>query len=169
MLYPITSRDTIHCIRCWIYLEVVIIRLIIDESEEHDDIEIIIKCKQIDKRVRRIIEQIKQREIMLTGKKNGKIHPLVAEDLFYFESVDNKVFLYDEKEVFESDLKLYELEQITEGIDFIRISKSLIINISHIENVRALFNGKFEAALTNGEKIIINRHYVKKFKEKFLS
>lgn len=151
------------------YLEVVTIRLIIDESEEHEEVEINIKCKQIDKRLRRIIEQIKQHEMILTGKKDGEIYSLVVGDLYYFESVDNKVFLYDEKEVFESDLKLYELEQTVENTDFIRISKSLIVNISHIERVRALFNGKFEATLTNGEKVIINRHYVKMFKEIFLT
>ncbi|QUW22408.1 LytTR family transcriptional regulator DNA-binding domain-containing protein [Sporosarcina sp. Marseille-Q4063] len=118
--------------------------------------------------VLRLIELIKQNTIILTGRKNGHTYSLVAKELYYIESVENKSFLYKQKEVYESDLKLYEFEQLVEGTNFIRISKNLIVNTSHIDSVRALFNGRFEATLTNGEKVIINRHYVKAFKTKFL-
>ena len=146
-----------------------IIRLTIDESGEYDEVEIIIKCPHIDDQLARLIEQIKQYEITLIGKKEDRTYSIVAEDLYYIESVDNKSFLYDQKEVYACDLKLYELEQLVEGTHFIRISKNLIVNTSHIKSVRALFNGKFEALLTNDEKVIVNRHYVKAFKEKFLT
>ena len=127
-----------------------------------------IKCPKIDEKILRLIEQLKQNEIILTGRKDERTYSLVAKDLYYIESVDNKLFLYDHKEIFESDLKLYEFEQLVEGTDFIRISKNLIVNTTFIQSVRALFNGRFEAILTNSEKVIVNRHYVKKFKEKFL-
>lgn len=116
-----------------------------------------------------MIEQIKQYDIKLTGKKNDSIHSLLANDLYYIESVDNKSFLYDQNEVYESDVKLYKFEKLVEGTNFIRISKNIIVNIAYIESVRALFNGKFEATLTNDEKVIVNRHYVKAFKMKFLT
>ena len=127
-----------------------------------------IKCPKIDEKILRLIEQLKQNEIILTGRKDERTYSLIAKDLYYIESVDNKLFLYDHKEIFESDLKLYEFEQLVEGTDFIRISKNLIVNTSYIVSVRALFNGRFEAILTNSEKVIVNRHYVKTFKEKFL-
>ena len=107
----------------------------------------IIKCSKIDDQVLRLIEQIKQYEIMLTGRKDERTYSLVAKDLYYIESVDNKLFLYDQIEFFESDLKLYEFEQLVEGTNFIRISKNLIVNTTYIESVRALFNGKFEATI----------------------
>ncbi|MCZ2258279.1 LytTR family DNA-binding domain-containing protein [Sporosarcina sp. G11-34] len=146
-----------------------IIRITIDESEKHDEVEIIIKCPRIDERLARLIKQIKHYEITLTGKREAQTYLLASGELYYFESVDNKSFLYNQKEVYESDLKLYELEQLVEGTHFIRISKNLIVNTTYIESVRALFNGKFEATLTNKEKVIVNRHYVKAFKEKFLT
>ena len=145
-----------------------IIDLIIDECEDYEKVEITIKCPKIDNRLAHLIEQIKQYEITLTGRKNDSIYSLAANDLYYIESVDNKSFLYDQKEVYESDIKLYEFEHLVDGTKFIRISKNLIVNTSYIESVRALFNGKFEATLTNGEKVIVNRHYVKAFKMKFL-
>ncbi|MHA6260843.1 LytTR family DNA-binding domain-containing protein [Sporosarcina sp. CAU 1771] len=133
-----------------------IIRLTINESDTQKDVEIIINCPRIDAQLNRLINQIKQFELTLTGKRNDTTYILSISDLFYFESVDNKTFLYDEKDVYQSDLKLYELEQLVQNTNFIRISKNLIVNTSYIENVRALFNGKFEAILLNGEKVIVN-------------
>ena len=146
-----------------------IIRLKVHESEEYNEVEIIINCSQIDKRLERLIEQIKQTTITITGTREGRSYSLIVDDTYYIESIDNHSFLYHENDVYESDLKLYEIEDILVGTNFIRISKNLIINTAYIESVRALFNGKFEASLTNGEKVIVNRHYVKSFKKKFLT
>ena len=154
--------------RSHFYEGVMIIDITIDEREDYEKIEILIKCSKIDNQVLRLIEQLKQNEIMLTGRKDERTYSLVARDLYYIESVDNKLFLYDQNEFFESDLKLYEFEQLVKGTDFIRISKNLIVNTTYIESVRALFNGRFEAVLANSEKVIVNRHYVKAFKGKFL-
>ncbi|WP_172369105.1 LytTR family DNA-binding domain-containing protein [Sporosarcina jiandibaonis] len=141
----------------------------IDQCEDYKKIEILIKCPKLDDRLLRLIEKIKENKIVITGKKDGRTYSLIAEDLYYIESVDNKSFLYDKKEIYESDLKLYEFERLVEGTNFIRISKNLIANTTYIESVRALFNGRFEATLMNKEKVIVNRHYVKSFKEKFLT
>lgn len=139
----------------------------IDESEDYEKIEIIIKCPKIDDRVLHLVEQLKQNEISLTGRRNDRTYSLVAKDLYYIESVDNKLFLYNHKEIFESDLKLYEFEQLVDGTDFIRISKNLIVNTTFVESVRALFNGRFEAILTNNEKVIVNEHMSKHLKRSF--
>ncbi|KAA0965899.1 LytTR family transcriptional regulator [Sporosarcina sp. ANT_H38] len=148
---------------------VVIIRLTIHESEEYDEVEIIIKCQQIDNRLERLIEQIKQTTTTINGTRDGRTYSLVVDNVYYIESIDNRSFLYNEKDVYENDLKLYEIEKMLVGTHFVRISKNLVVNTAYIESVRALFNGKFEASLTNGEIVIVNRHYVKLFKEKFLT
>ena len=148
--------------------DVVIIHLKVHESEEYNEVEVIINCRQIDDRLRRLIEQIKQMTTSITGTKDGRTYSLPIDGAYYIESIDNRSFLYNEKDVYETDLKLYEIEKMLTGTHFIRISKNLIVNTLHIESVRALFNGKFEASLTNGELVIVNRHYVKSFKEKFI-
>ncbi|MFD1928209.1 LytTR family DNA-binding domain-containing protein [Sporosarcina siberiensis] len=144
-------------------------RLSIKESDEHKDIEIIIHCPKIDDRLSQLIELIQQHDIHLIGKNQKRIQSIPVKDLLYIESVDNNSFLYTLTNEFESNLKLYEIEKIVKNTRFIRISKNLIVNISQIQSVRALFNGRFEALLVNGEKVIVNRHYVKSFKEKFLN
>jgi DNA-binding LytR/AlgR family response regulator len=141
----------------------------VHESEEYNEVEIIINCPQIDSQLERLIEQIKQVTTSITGTRDGRTYSLIIDDAYYIESIDNRSFLYTNKDVYESDLKLYEIEKMLLGTHFIRISKNLIVNTAHIESVRALFNGKFEASMTNGELVIVNRHYVKLFKEKFLT
>lgn len=143
------------------------IRLQINESDAFDEVEIVINCPAIDEQLAQIIESIRQTQVVLAGKKDGSIYSLTAHTLYYMESVDNQTFLYDEHDVYETDLKLYELEEKLRDTPFIRISKHLIVNTLVVDHVRALFNGRFEATLTNGEKVIVNRHYAKAFKEKF--
>lgn len=143
-------------------------KIIVDANKAYPTVEITIKCPEIDQNIKQLIKQMEAYELSFQAKKDERIYSLQAGQLFYVESIDNQTFMYTEDEVFESDLKLYEFEKITAATNFIRISKNLVVNTSKIESVRALFNGKFEAALHNGEKVIVNRHYVKAFKVFFI-
>ena len=62
--------------------------------------------------------------------------------------------------------KLYEIEEEYASSDFLRISKSAIVNVAKISYIRPIFNGRFEAKLKNDEKIIISRQYVMDLKKK---
>lgn len=139
------------------------------ESEKYKETQIIIKCTKIDTKIKSIIGKIKQSEMTLPGENDGRIYALEANTVYYIESVDNKTFVYTENEVFENKLKLYELVERLKDTSFIRISKPLIVNTDCIQSVRALINGKFEVLLANEEIVIVNRHYVKAFKDKFIS
>jgi DNA-binding LytR/AlgR family response regulator len=128
--------------------------------------EIILRCNDPDENLMQLIHSIKASSKKLIGTKDGQMHILNPRDVFYFESVDNKVFIYGKQNVFESKLKLYELEAEYEGWDFFRASKSVILNISKIEAVTPVFYGKFQAELLNGEKVMISRQYVPLLKKK---
>ncbi|WP_153731449.1 LytTR family DNA-binding domain-containing protein [Sporosarcina obsidiansis] len=144
------------------------IRLKIHESDDFTDVEIIINCPEIDERLSRLIQQMNQMMFSIQGKKDGTTYPLVSDQLFYIESVNDTTFLYTDQDVFESDKKLYEFEEQLKHTRFMRISKNFIVNTAKIESVKALINGRFEAFLSNGEKVIVNRHYVKAFRKHFL-
>lgn len=143
------------------------LKLRIEQSDEYNEVEIIIKCNMIDKNLQKIIEHIQMSSFILTASKDGNTILLKADNVYYLESVDEKTFIYCENKVYSSAMKLYELEEILKKSSFVRISKSCILNINYLESVRNLFNGKMEALLSNGEKVIINRHYVPEFKKKF--
>lgn len=127
--------------------------------------EIIVRCASPDERMMRLILALQEEE-KLTGYIEDKIVKLSWKEIYYFEAVDNKVFAYTVKEMYEIHKKLYEIEQEYAHTDFLRISKSVIVNISKIAYVKPIFNGRFEANLRNDEKVIVSRQYVSQLKGK---
>ena len=142
------------------------LKLIIDQSSEYQEVEITVRCGLIDGRLENLINQIRLYSFSIPGIKDGSNYFISLEDIFYFESIDEKTFLYCRKEVYECGMRLCELETQLAQTNFVRISKSCVLNLMKLECVRALLNGKLEAQLVNGEKLIINRHYVQSVKNK---
>jgi len=112
-----------------------------------------------------LLNAFKSADNVLIGYQDNEIQRVNKEEIFYIDTVDNKVFLYCEKNVVESKQKLYELEEILGTKDFLRISKSTIINMSKIKSLAPAFSGRLEATLVNGEKVIISRQYVSELKK----
>lgn len=52
------------------------------------------------------------------------------------------------------------------GTDFIRISKSMILNLNKVERFVPSLGGRIEAVLKNGEKAVISRQYVPEVKKR---
>lgn len=138
---------------------------IMDRADGEED-EIIIRCRHMDDQLLKMIYTLKAGQEKLTAVRDGSIMQISPKEIFYFEAVDNKVFLYLEKEVYETRYKLYELEERFRGTDFFRISKSYIINLAKVKSLSPAFNGRFEALMKNGEKLVISRQYVPVLKEK---
>ena len=138
---------------------------IVDRMDGEED-EIIIRCKQLDENILKMVYAMKAGQEKLAVTKGTDIVQVAPKEIYYFEAVDNKVFLYREKDVFETRLKLYELEERFRGTDFLRISKSVILNLAKVKSLSPAFNGRFEATMNNGEKLIISRQYVPALKEK---
>jgi DNA-binding LytR/AlgR family response regulator len=103
----------------------------------------------------------------LTVYLDNQAYPLPVDEIFYAESVDLKTFIYTNKTVYRSMMKLYELEETLNRNDFLRISKQVIVNVRKIKSVAPAGDSRFQAALTNGEKVIISRQYVPALKERF--
>ncbi|WP_326513861.1 LytTR family DNA-binding domain-containing protein [Clostridium intestinale] len=140
-------------------------KILIEESPDNEDAELIIKCKSVSDEVKRIIELIKLSDEKIIGFLNGESYVVDPIKILYFESVDKKTFMYTENKVYEISLRLYELEKKMSKYDFFRSSKSTIINISRIKKLSHKFNGKLEATLDNDEKLLISRQYVSVIKE----
>ena len=138
---------------------------ILDRTDGEDD-EIIIRCKQLDEHVLKLVYALKAGQEKITAVRDGNIMQIAPKEIYYFEAVDNRVFLYLEKEVYETKYRLYELEERFRGTDFFRISKYYIINLAKVSHLSPAFNGRFEATMKNGERLVISRQYVPTLKEK---
>lgn len=138
----------------------------IEQMENVDDLEITIKCNNIDEKVQKILSFLKTQDIKINGIKDDKIYLINYKNIYYIESVENKTFIYCEKEVYESKLKLYEFEEKLSSYNFFRCSKSFIVNLKYIKALVPLFNSRIEIELKNGEKLVVNRQYIKLLKER---
>lgn len=142
-------------------------RVVIEQPAEGAEEEIIIRIRKPDIRITELIRQINSPEEKLTAYyPDGSISVLDTSDIYYIESVDNKVFAYGENDVAELKQKLYELEKRFSGTDMIRISKSMILDLSKVKRFAPAVSGRFEAVLLNGEKVIISRQYVPDVKKR---
>lgn len=142
-------------------------KLEIIKSKNYKETEVIIKCSDIDQNLKKAIDILQNSEKVIIAQHEKSTKKLKYDCVYYFESVDEQTFVYTSDKVYTCMQKLYELEEILNQTSFVRISKSCILNIDYLESVRTAFNGKLEALLANGEKVIINRHYVPEFKKKF--
>lgn len=141
-------------------------RIIIETPKDGDEDEIIIRCRELDEELMSLICLLKRGRTRITGYSDKAMKQLDPKDIYYFETVDSKVFAYCEKEVYEVREKLYEIEQLYERTDFQRISKSVIVNIALIEYISPMLGSRLEAVLKNKEKVIISRQYVPELKKK---
>jgi len=130
-------------------------------GQNEEDDEIIIRCRNLDDDLLELIYRLREGQNQITGYRDKEIVQLPLKNIYYFEAVDNKVFAYCEKQVYEVKLKLYQLDYS----NFIRVSKSVVLNLSKIKSLSPLFNGKLEVNLKNGEKVIISRQYVPDLKK----
>ena len=71
---------------------------------------------------------------------------------------------YTPGNVYETDKKLYELEEMLDGKTFFRCSKSVIVNLNKITKLKPEVTRNILATLTNGEVVVISRRNVKQLK-----
>ncbi|HCW03451.1 MAG TPA: histidine kinase [Clostridium sp.] len=140
-------------------------KITIDESDSQQEVEIVIKCDKVTEEIEKLISMLRSSEEKITGLIEGETYLIDPSDIYYFESVDKKTFMYTETEVLETPLRLYELEEKLVNQDFFRASKSTIINTSKIQRLSPRLNGKLDVRLENGEKLVVSRQYVGRLKE----
>lgn len=142
-------------------------KLIIEQDAPVSEVEITIRCRDMDARLKTLVRQIQSYDFTITAKKEGRSYLFTLDSIFYFESVEERTYLYLKDEVYECTKRLYELEKLLENTAFTCISRACIINTSMVESVRPLLGRRLEAKLDNGERLIVNRHFVPNFKKKF--
>lgn len=122
-------------------------------------------CHRIDDRVQDIVDFVKSREGQILGILDGNEYEVPVSEIYYIESVDSRCFLYCEGRVYEAKQKLYELEQALAAKRFLRVSKSVLLNLMKVDALKPAMNGRFLALLKNREQIIISRKYVPALRE----
>ena len=92
---------------------------------------------------------------------NGEIFALKPSEILYIESIDAKTFVYCESRVYESAQKLKKLEAMLREDSFLRISRTMLVNLNNVRSFFPVLAGQLGATMSNGEKLVITRRYVR--------
>jgi len=129
------------------------------------DLEVTIKYGRDKENLQRIVKLLKSVDIQIKCDNNGMERMINASDIYYIESVDKQTFVYLEREVYHTDLRLYQLIEQLKKCGFVQISKSCILNIHYMDSIKPIFNSRMEVTLKNSERVYINRNYLGEVKK----
>lgn len=141
-------------------------RIEIIEDPSLAEVTVTLRCPALDSPTARLIASLRAFEQKLTGVREGRTFLLDAADLLYADTADKKVFLYTTGAVYETPLRLYELEEQLAARDFVRAGKSVLLNFAHVAALRPDFGGRMRVTMSNGEVVVASRQYVPALKAK---
>lgn len=104
-------------------------------------------------------------DVYLTGHNERGTKRVEIRSVYYVETFGDDVYLVLKNARLLTRSKLYQLEEMLHDKDFIRISKSHLVNIGKIKYIKPAINSKVELILNNDEVVEVKRTYLKDFKE----
>jgi len=111
------------------------------------------------------IEKSTYQTIMLPCFFGEERYSISCEHILYIETIQDKLFVHTGSKIYEAKKRLYELEEILPK-QFVRISKSAIMNLKQVEHYSPLANGLMKATFYNGEETYISRKYLRLLRTK---
>lgn len=140
-------------------------KIFVKDKMNISETEVEIRCNERDEEVEAVLESIRSLEDTLMGEKeNGDKEPVRISRVLYFEAVDRNVFAYTSASFFRIRRTLYDLEEDLTQKHFVRISKSVIVNLRAVKSVAPEDARRLKLLLRNGEWIVVSRNYVSNFK-----
>lgn len=140
---------------------------LITRRVEDQPLTVIVEYPDMDREVERIIEKLTKLDIHFMGKTGEQTARIALIDVYYIENVERKLFLYTKEEVYRLEIGMSELADMEHTSGLVRVSRTCVINIDHLQEIRQLKNSHLEAQMDNGEKIIVSRKYLREIKKAF--
>jgi len=87
------------------------LKVTIVEDPNIKETEISIVCEKMTNEINDIVSKISAVGLTVAGKKDEETFLIPIKEIFYFESVDGKIFFCTENETYEAMAKLYKIEE----------------------------------------------------------
>ena len=133
-----------------------------DIAEPHADIHTNELTDNVSKAIS-ILESDESNELIAV-KKGSDIVLLEFSDVYMFRVENKQIKVYTKSSEYLIKKPLYQVEE-TLNSDFVRISKTTIVNLKKIERVAPSLKGMMFIQLKNGLKDNISRKYLPDFKQ----
>lgn len=131
---------------------------------EKDEINVLIKSSEDNKEIKNLIKYINNYENFIAKKvfayDENKVVEIRYEEIICFFSDKKYNYCKTKDTVYRIKSKLYEIEELDSN--FIRISKSCIINITHVECFDMRETGKIIVIFDDNTEELVSRRKVGK-------
>lgn len=133
--------------------------------------EVIIKANQDSAQLQKLYalvqaEVTKQaQQAQIEFRKENRRYVVDVKDVLFFETSDNKVFAHTQNDFYQVNAKLYQLEAWL-GDDFLRISKSGIVNVPQIMAFSKSVLGNRIEFFDSQKELYASRRYAKKLNDR---
>ncbi len=141
-------------------------KITINVGEDINETEINIRCSQLTPDIENIIATLRIMNQQLLVTKDDTNFLLDVNTISYIEALERKTFVYTQDSIYESKLKLYEMEERLCKSGFFRISKSCLVHLKFIKSIKKDIDRKLRLTLTNGEQIMVSRQYADEIKKR---
>ena len=134
-----------------------------------EELQVLIRCRELDDQVKEIQQALstigKCRQQFVFYKGDTEFYMPLNEVLF-METDGNAIQVHTRDDIYQTRYKLYELEELLPG-QFMRVSKSAILNTSHVYSITKNLSSSSVVQFRNTHKqVYVSRGYYKALKEK---
>jgi hypothetical protein len=112
------------------------------------------------------IKSVGRSEETIVGRKNNLMHKIKLERIFYFEAQEKHIYAMTKSGAYEVSLRLFEIEEKLSGHRFMRISKSIIMNLDKVIGVKVEEDRTLRAFFSKNQSVRVTRSYIKEFRER---
>lgn len=139
------------------------------ETDTDIEEEIVIKCRQLTPEIIRLQKMLTEaagssRQLVLF--RGDTEYYIETADILFFETEGTSVMAHTAADVYETRLRLYELEELLPA-SFMRISKSSIVNTDRIYSINRNLTASSAVEFQGTHKqVYVSRGYYKALKEK---
>ena len=117
------------------------------------------------RRLTSFIEQEKFKYMLLTCYREDKTYQVKCREIYYIEALEEVQYIHMQDEIYCTRKRLYELERILPS-EFVRVSKSVLLNMAKVNNYKPIHGGIMMAEFGNGDCTYISRKYLKELRVK---
>ncbi len=103
----------------------------------------------------------------IPARREEQIFYIPVKEIIYIESLKQEVVIHAADGIYGTRDRLKQFEKMLDSDEFLRISNSIIVSVSHIKRIEALMSQKFLLYLSDGNKVDVTRSYYYIFKDRF--
>lgn len=132
-------------------------------SNEFDDITITVNAPNLSEETQNVIKYISNITTVpnkIIATKDYKIYLIDLKKIICFFSKEKSNYIKTKHEIYKINYKLYEIEKMLSDNEFIRISKSCIINVNQVECFDTSMLGTIIVKLNDGTQESVSKRNV---------